>query len=82
MGKKESRADVKYLYKNGIQIKQIHDVVVKTVRILFSPLFYREEVGCWFKRGRESIDDVARTGRPKLLPPMPRRRDSSYGDEW
>ena len=65
MDKKESRAVIKYLHKKGMKTKEIHDDMVKTLGE-DSPCY--STVKKWvadFKRGRESTDDDARTGRPK-----------------
>ena len=48
MDTKESRAVIKYLHENGMETKEIHDDMVKTLGEDFPCylLFYREEVGC------------------------------------
>ena len=59
------RAVIKYLCKKGMTPKEIHDDLMKTLGNE-SPSY--STVKTWaseFKRGRESIEDDARSGHPK-----------------
>ena len=65
MEKVEVRAVIKYLCKKGKTSKEIHEDFMKTLRN--EPPSY-STVKKWaveFKRGKESIEDDARSGRPK-----------------
>lgn len=65
MDKTEARAVIKYLQKKGMTPKEIHEDMVKTLDD-DSPSY--STIKRWaadFKRGRESIEDDPRSGRPK-----------------
>ena len=65
MDKVEARAVIKYFCKKGISPREIHDDFIKTIGDE-SPSY--NTVLKWaaeFRRGRDSLEDYERSGRPK-----------------
>ena len=64
MEKVESRAVIKYLQKKGLRPKDIHEDMVKTCGKTAPAYPTVKKWAAEFKRGRQSLEDDPRSGRP------------------
>ena len=64
MDKNWHRGVIRYLQKKGLTTKEIHTDMVSTLRDGALTLLTAKKWAADFKRGRESLEDDPRSGRP------------------